>query len=325
MLRQMKLWILATLAGTAFGALPPPPEMTYEVQRSDSSFSKDLSHDMRPRATTFHKQYNFRHPFPHVQENDDFDKDFVKDENDDGGHWKLQEEYDRLRIHAAKVQREVDRLRGIAEEERAALDAAKRHEGDQEHLAKDEDGEFKSARAKADSAADKVTKLKNDVEVARAAVDEEVEHLSMCRDELVEAKHGLERKLDEFRRKQEAEDAHLGDVPNEPTTTAAYYHAQMEMEAHEADAEDAEHFDEDVLSHEKEEFLGAEHYYETWLLKVTDTQNHLDALAARIRKYRAGEDPDAKPLHAIAEIKRSGANGRGVTALFTLLVSVVSA
>jgi len=47
---------------------------------------------------------DFDHPYPAVQDTDDYDKDYVKDENDDGGEWTAQQEYDALRSKLEKLQ-----------------------------------------------------------------------------------------------------------------------------------------------------------------------------------------------------------------------------
>ena len=57
-------------------------------------FNKDYPVDKAPAVDVLH----FKHPYPVVQDTEDFDKDFVKDENSDNGEFKAQSEYDRLLI-----------------------------------------------------------------------------------------------------------------------------------------------------------------------------------------------------------------------------------
>jgi len=66
-------------------------------------FKKDYPGDVRPKADTLH----FHHPYPVVQDTNDFDKDFVKDENSDNGEWKAQTEYDRLRIKVSGLKKKA--------------------------------------------------------------------------------------------------------------------------------------------------------------------------------------------------------------------------
>merc|ERR1719191_2689567 len=59
---------------------------------------KDYAHDVVAARNGLH----FKHPYPAVQDTDEFDKDFVKDQNSDNGEYKAQTTYDRLRAQIAK-------------------------------------------------------------------------------------------------------------------------------------------------------------------------------------------------------------------------------
>jgi len=69
-------------------------------------FGKDYPRDKTPAVDVLH----FKHPYPVVQDSDDFDKDFVKDENTDNGEWKAQTEYDRLRHKLLKEKAQVAKM-----------------------------------------------------------------------------------------------------------------------------------------------------------------------------------------------------------------------
>merc|ERR1719171_2737431 len=94
------------------------------VEKSDKKFfGKDYPWDKRPPVDVMH----FKHPYPVVQDSDDFDKDFVKDENSDDGSWKAQTEYDRLRHKLLKEKADVqDALKAKKEAEDALQDAMRR-------------------------------------------------------------------------------------------------------------------------------------------------------------------------------------------------------
>lgn len=67
-------------------------------------FKHDYPRDRQPVM-----EDKWSHPFPIVQDTDDYEKDYVKDENSDGGRWKLDMEYNTLRsrlvaARAAKMQ-----------------------------------------------------------------------------------------------------------------------------------------------------------------------------------------------------------------------------
>merc|ERR1712232_1299973 len=57
---------------------------------SPKHFDKDYPAD---KQAVVDETYVFNHPYPAVQDSNDFDKDFVKDENSDGGRWAAQMQY----------------------------------------------------------------------------------------------------------------------------------------------------------------------------------------------------------------------------------------
>merc|ERR1719498_2218735 len=80
-----------------------------EVEKSDKKFfKKDYTWDKRPVAD---KYYVFNHPYPAVQDSGDYDKDFVKDENSDGGKWQAHMDYDILRSKIHKEKEKLDKLK----------------------------------------------------------------------------------------------------------------------------------------------------------------------------------------------------------------------
>merc|ERR1711881_515397 len=87
------------------GAVHHAKRISPAVDSSDKKFfDKDYPADRRPVAD---KYYVFDHPYPAVQDSGDYDKDYVKDENSDGGRWKAQMDYDTLR---SKIRKAKDKL-----------------------------------------------------------------------------------------------------------------------------------------------------------------------------------------------------------------------
>merc|ERR1719201_3176303 len=78
-----------------------------EPKSDKKFFDKDYPQDKRPVAD---KYYVFNHPYPAVQDSGDYDKDFIKDENSDGGRWQAQMEYDTLRSQIQKAKDKLDEL-----------------------------------------------------------------------------------------------------------------------------------------------------------------------------------------------------------------------
>merc|ERR1719359_1183911 len=76
---------------------------TLEPKSDKKFFGKDYPQDARPKVDVLH----FKHPYPVVQDTDEFDKDFVKDENADNGEWAAQMEYDRLRHKLTELKKKA--------------------------------------------------------------------------------------------------------------------------------------------------------------------------------------------------------------------------
>merc|ERR1719313_737390 len=75
-------------------------------------FKKDYPDDARPA-----QYHHFDHPYPTIQDSDHYDKDYVKDENDDGGYWKAQMEYDAIRNKLTKEKEQLRRALAKEHEE----------------------------------------------------------------------------------------------------------------------------------------------------------------------------------------------------------------
>merc|ERR1719253_2462212 len=104
-----------------------------EPESSKKFFDKDLPDDKRPKVDVLH----FKHPYPVVQDSDEFDKDFVKDENSDDGSFKAQSEYDRLRHKLLKEKADVAAaLKAKDQAEKELREAVKRKEEAEEHKKK---------------------------------------------------------------------------------------------------------------------------------------------------------------------------------------------
>merc|ERR1719335_854580 len=76
----------AANGGAGVKVYPPLEETDHKF------FKKDYPSDGRPDVRT-----HFGHPYPAVQDSDDYDNDFVKDENSDNGLYDAQMAYDKLR------------------------------------------------------------------------------------------------------------------------------------------------------------------------------------------------------------------------------------
>merc|ERR1719163_2149271 len=90
----------------------------------------DYSTDERARRPD-----DFRYPFPVIQADNEYDTDYVKDENSDSGYWAAQMKYDRLRGKLYKIQQSVMKATAKAREEELEEQAAKRREEEAQQAA----------------------------------------------------------------------------------------------------------------------------------------------------------------------------------------------
>merc|ERR1712039_1115828 len=85
-------------------------------------FGKDYPHDIQPDAK-IHKE--FTHPYPEMQDDNTYDKDYVKDENNDNGEWAAQTEYDHLRTKLQRQKAEQERSKQYKDELQKKLEEAR--------------------------------------------------------------------------------------------------------------------------------------------------------------------------------------------------------
>jgi len=185
-----------------------------EVSKSDKKFfGKDFPWDKRPVAD---EHYVFNHPYPAVQDSGDFDSDFVKDENSDGGKWKAQMDYDTLRHKIRNAKDKLKELKAKMEKEYEEWMKAKDTSGKAASKASQAGSESDQAKRAADAAAKKVndleggsssdgTKIGGAVGDAIKKVQKEMSDLEKCKKNLADAKERLKQLLkekDEFEKKK---------------------------------------------------------------------------------------------------------------------------
>merc|ERR1719410_3201279 len=123
----------------------------------------------------------FGHPYPAVQDTSEFDRDYVKDENNDGGEWKAQMEYDLLRTKLSKAQDDMEKAKAANEAAQNRFADAKRKEAkamEEAGVSKDKvakaRAEARAAEKDASDAKDATEKAEEqDVEDMRKAVEAE--------------------------------------------------------------------------------------------------------------------------------------------------------
>jgi len=189
--------------------------------QSSKKFDQDFPLDKRAAVD---EHYKFGHPYPTVQDSSDFDSDFVKDENSDGGVWDAQMKYDLLRAKIQKAKAKLAKLKTKMETEYDEWMHAKKD-------ASDVDAALESARKDAElarNAAEAAAKRVNDLEghsqnggtgvggaigEAIGDVKKEMQDLQNCKEALAKAREALkkvlkakddEKVLEEQKEKEEA-------------------------------------------------------------------------------------------------------------------------
>jgi hypothetical protein len=170
------------------------PQVSPELEPKSSHmfFRNDYPHDLKPPINS---DFNFNHPYPLVQDTDQYDKDYIKDENADNGEWQAQMEYDILRNKVFKAQADADRAKKFLDKQLAAKTAAEK--------------KVAEAEAKAKAAKDKAEwaeKMKNDAEDAVKKIDEEgqASDADSSGSEVTDAQDKLAKEIDDFKECEEA-------------------------------------------------------------------------------------------------------------------------
>lgn len=261
-------------------------------------FKKDYPDDYRPGP------YNhFGYPYPTVQDSDRYDKDYVKDENDDGGYWKAQMDYDAIRNKLTKEKEQLAKALAKEQEEEKELEKAKiaEQKAEAEAVAA-EKAEDKAESDHAKSEAD-LEALKSDIDQSADHTDGEITDLEECKKQLAAAKAQLKKELAD-KAKREAE--------------------QKEREAHERgteqdeiDAMKTEEQLEKELSEEEGEHADAKKAYEKEKADVKAAEDELEAAYRALKKLRHA-DPDG----GVYEV-HSGAHQ--ITAIISALLVMIVA
>lgn len=176
--------------------------------KSDKKFfgpNGDYASDKRPLPdkSIMDKLKGPGQPYPALQSKEDYDTDFVKDENSDKGAWQAQFEYDALRKKLADEEAAVRRAQERADRAGSDVDGAQKN-------ADDAAGKVGDAQKNADDALhgeedikraedfggppsdEKLKELKKAVEAAEERYAQQKKAFEECERQLLEAKKDLE-------------------------------------------------------------------------------------------------------------------------------------
>merc|ERR1719161_4540 len=105
---------------------PPLTDVSSDKKFFGPPFPADYPDDKRPVSNKgiLDKVKGPDQPYPALQSQADYDRDYVKDENSDTGAWQAQFEYDRLRRELQKAQEAARRAADAAGRAGADADGA---------------------------------------------------------------------------------------------------------------------------------------------------------------------------------------------------------
>jgi hypothetical protein len=131
---------------------PPLKDVSSDKKFFGPPFPADYPDDKRPTVSPSiaWQLKEEGKPYPYLQNRQEFDKDYVKDENSDKGDWKAQFDYDAYRRRLAKEETDVKRAKAEAAKEAA----------DEKNAEKDAD-DANSKVADAQKAVDEATGAEN--------------------------------------------------------------------------------------------------------------------------------------------------------------------
>lgn len=282
---------------------------------SDKVFMKhDYPNDVQPQSRDA-----FSFPHPVVQESDDYEKDYPKDENADNGEWKAQYDYDMLRGKVAKAKKAV----AMASKEEMEQAAKKREAEAAQKEATDEYDKAKAAatakredtarlKEEADKEAKGKAENKKEVDEATDELEHQVTDLEKCKQELAAAQQKLKRLMEENEKR--AKDKETAEKEMDAKQKAEYEEAMAKgKEAEKQAQEDIAEQENQVKSAEakadaakkakseldqkvqakKQAYEAAAQEYEASSKELESMEKDLEKAEGKLRQYRhkqAGND-----------------------------------
>jgi len=306
------------------------------VTSSDKKFfgkGGEYPGDKRPKVDVLH----FKHPYPVVQDSDDFDRDFVKDENSDNGSWKAQMEYDRLRHKLLKEKGDVAKALAAKDKAEHELEEAIKKEKDVEDKHKQKEAQKKEEKKEEEEKSEKKkgtvsgSKGESDdkekqkvstrvvvpgkktpggvtsdgeVKVAAGETQKAMDALDECKEELKIARKKLKDLMDELeaaKKKQEETEKLLAAAMERIRTLEAGREAVQK-----------------IADKEKQEYLDAKAAYEKQKALVEKYEAQIKVSAAKVKAMRDAEDKDG----GVYNTGKNGASQHSVAPLLALMLVV---
>lgn len=197
---------------------PPLHDVKSDKKFFGPPFPADYPDDKRPVPDQhiLNKVKGPGQPYPALQSRDDYDRDYVKDENSDKGAWQAQFEYDRLRRKLAQEEADERRAQAAADGEGRDVDGAQNDADaagrnvDDARKGVDDAGKGEEDIKKAEDFAGppsdkKLKELKQAVKDAEERYEQAKKNFEECKRQLEAAK----KELDDLKAKQKEMEAQL--------------------------------------------------------------------------------------------------------------------
>jgi len=209
----------------------------------------------------------FRSPFPILQSSNEYDRDFVKDENNDKGYWSAQMKYDGLRVRVPKLKELIAKAQAKAKEEEMEEEAAIDKEADAHKAANAAEAANEDAKIEEDEAEAAANDSDAGVSEQGETVEREVKELEECKRRLAATK----KKLADIAAKNPVEAA------------VAEENAQEKERQERREIQEGQKSEESKKRVEEESKKTVEEVQ----ADIEQTEKELEAAAERLRKKRA--------------------------------------
>lgn len=233
--------------------LKPANVFETEGQSHEQYYKEDYPHDVQPKAL---KSLKFDHAYPELQDEDEFDQDYPKDENGDDGEWQAQMDYDVARDRLYKRRVAANKARNLRDYQERQLEELKHLEKLAEQMAREAEERAQDAKDAVDEAEEELRRLGlgdnstsgfgHNLHEAIDNVAKAAEHLDDCEELLEKAKDALQKRLEEMsaadkeralkalERSEEALGAHSKKNRTQKELTAAGYIRQRAEEEYQS-------------------------------------------------------------------------------------------
>jgi len=267
-------------------------------------FDKDYPDDLRPKVIN-----EFDHPYPTVQDSKDYDKDYVKDENNDNGEWTAQMDYDRLKNKMAREKDDVKKAKAKMDEEEWEYRQVQEFEKNAEEAAKKAEAD---SAAKAGSAADKEGAAGDSagaIASESGQVEKETDDLKGCEKALAKAKQALK----DLEKEMSDAEGKAGKASSDVSSAEAYARS---LEAKEAKLEN-------TLDGETKTYDQLVKEYKVSVKQLEQLEIDVDKAAKKLQKIRA-KDPSLKDgeIGFNAKNSKSFAKSAALPSLAVLVAAV---